>query len=48
MPTLVPNHTWLLGGPKVYSGLELQELARQYGTTTGKVSQNEAPYHMAT
>ena len=32
LPDLIPNRTWLLGGPKVYRGIELQSLIKQYAT----------------
>lgn len=39
MPDLIPNRTWLLGGPKVYSGQELEQVIGPHRQNGSRKSQ---------
>ena len=45
LPRLIPSRTWLFGGPKVYSGTELQKLAEKYAPkSTKKTARGPLPH----
>ena len=45
LPDLIPNRTWLIGGPKVYQGLELQKTVAPYIVSgAGKTNYGPLPH----